>query len=234
LEFSGQHPGLNTVEISKAPETITLFIAGDSTVTEQAAEPWAGWGQMLPRFFNPGVAIANHAESGLTLYSFKGQRRLDKTVSAMNPGDYFFIQFGHNDQKDKTPGSGPFTSCKENLKFLLAKFETALGIEESKKGVRVLSGQHFWFDLWLLESSPLSLPFCVPCFLEPCASDLKPAPSDGEQQEPLAISVPTPVLTPELLHARCIGPCQRCYDIYPTPGGSLRVYNGMQVPYPNN
>ena len=126
LEFSGKRPGLDTLEISKAPEAITVFIAGDSTVTQQAAEPWAGWGQMLPRFFKPGVAIANHAESGLALYSFKGQKRLDK-VSAMKPGDYFFIQFGHNDQKDKKPGSGPFTSYKENLKFFIGEGRKAGG-----------------------------------------------------------------------------------------------------------
>jgi lysophospholipase L1-like esterase len=34
----------------------------------------------------------------------------------MKKGDYLFIQFGHNDQKDKSPGAGPFTTYKANLK----------------------------------------------------------------------------------------------------------------------
>jgi lysophospholipase L1-like esterase len=71
---------------------------------------------MLPRFFGPGVAIADYAQSGLTLTTFEHQRRLDKILSVMKKGDYLFIQFGHNDQKDKAPGSGPYTTYEANLK----------------------------------------------------------------------------------------------------------------------
>ncbi len=39
----------------------------------------------------------------------------------IKPDDYLFIQFGHNDQKDKSAGSGPFTTYKENLKFYVAQ-----------------------------------------------------------------------------------------------------------------
>ena len=65
LECLGSPPGLRTLEISRNDAAVTVFLAGDSTVTEQANEPYAGWGQMWPLFFQPGVAIANHAESGL-------------------------------------------------------------------------------------------------------------------------------------------------------------------------
>jgi lysophospholipase L1-like esterase len=54
---------------------------------------------MLPRFFRPGVVIANHAESGETTRSFVGEQRLAKIMSLIQPGDYLFIQFGHNDQR---------------------------------------------------------------------------------------------------------------------------------------
>lgn len=116
LEFNGKNPGVASMEIKPAKDEITVFIAGDSTVTDQANEPWAGWGQMLPRFMGKDVAISNHAESGLALYSFERQKRLDKILSMMKKGDYLLVQFGHNDQKDKSPGSGPFTSYKANLK----------------------------------------------------------------------------------------------------------------------
>jgi len=116
LEFNGKQPGLASLEIAPAKKAITVFIAGDSTVTDQAHEPYSGWGQMLPRFFAQGVAVSNQAESGLALFSFEHQKRLEKVLSMMKPGDYFFIQFGHNDQKDKSKGAGPFTTYKSSLK----------------------------------------------------------------------------------------------------------------------
>ena len=116
LECLGPAPGLKTVEITRNDEAVTLFLAGDSTVTEQHDEPYAGWGQFLPLFFPSGTAVANHAESGLALNTFRSQRRLDKILQTLKPGDYVFIQFGHNDQKEKAPGSGPFTTYSERLK----------------------------------------------------------------------------------------------------------------------
>jgi lysophospholipase L1-like esterase len=84
-------------------ELPTLYLAGDSTVTDQAEAPWASWGQMLPRFFGSGVVIANHAESGETLKSFVTELRLDKLLSTLKRGDWVMIQFGHNDQKVQWP-----------------------------------------------------------------------------------------------------------------------------------
>jgi lysophospholipase L1-like esterase len=81
----------------------TLYLAGDSTVTDQGTAPSASWGQMLPRFFNADIAIANHAESGETLKSFVTELRLDKMLSMVGRGDWVMIQFGHNDQKAQWP-----------------------------------------------------------------------------------------------------------------------------------
>lgn len=128
LEFNGKNPGVATLEIAPAPEALTVFIAGDSTVTDQAREPYAGWGQMLPRFFRAGVGLSNQAESGLALYSFERQRRLEKVLSMMKPGDHLFIQFGHNDQKDKSTGAGPFTTYKANLKKFVAAARAKGGV----------------------------------------------------------------------------------------------------------
>ena len=100
LEFNGCHPSLRLLEIEKA-DVPTVYILGDSTVCDQSAEPWNSWGQMLPRFFKPEVAIANHAESGESVASSLGARRFDKVFSLMKPSDYLFVQYGHNDQKDK-------------------------------------------------------------------------------------------------------------------------------------
>jgi len=121
LEFNGARPCISTVEISRVEDQITVYLAGNSTVVDQSAEPWASWGQMIPRFFKPGVAIANHAESGLTLASFKSQYRLEKILSVIKPGDYLFIEFGHNDQKMKGPNDGAWKSYTENFKYFIAE-----------------------------------------------------------------------------------------------------------------
>jgi lysophospholipase L1-like esterase len=106
---------VSALEIQKADDQLTVFLAGNSTVVNQENEPWASWGQMIPRFFKPGVAIANHAESGLSLGSFIGSNRLEKILCVMKPGDYVFVEFGHNDEKEKGPNDGPYKSYTERL-----------------------------------------------------------------------------------------------------------------------
>lgn len=127
LEFDLK-TSLNALEITKVEDQVTIFLAGNSTVVNQDTEPWASWGQMIPRFFKPGVAVANHAESGLTLGSFLGSRRLAKVLSVMKPGDYLFIEFGHNDQKDKGPNDGAFKSYTERLKTYVSEVKKKGGI----------------------------------------------------------------------------------------------------------
>jgi lysophospholipase L1-like esterase len=103
LEFDGPHPAVRSIQIAPSPDLPTIFIAGDSTVTDQPREPGASWGQMLPRWFKPALAVANHAESGETLKSFITELRLDKILSVLKRGDYLILQFGHNDEKTSWP-----------------------------------------------------------------------------------------------------------------------------------
>ncbi len=91
------------VEESDCP---TLFIAGDSTVTDQSADyPYApgtsysGWGQMISGYLNGKTAVSNHAHSGLTTASFREEGHYGIVEKYIRPGDYLFIQFAHNDQK---------------------------------------------------------------------------------------------------------------------------------------
>ena len=121
LEFNGTRPCIDALEIEKVDNQVTVYLAGNSTVVDQDDEPWCSWGQMIPRFFKPGVAIANHAESGLTLGSFLNSHRLDKILSTIKPGDYLFIEFGHNDQKEKGPEDGAYKSYTDRLKLFISK-----------------------------------------------------------------------------------------------------------------
>ncbi|MBB6670145.1 rhamnogalacturonan acetylesterase [Cohnella nanjingensis] len=119
LSFSGPAPRVNALEIDAAPHTLTLHLAGDSTVTDQPDEgfPYAGWGQMLSSFFKHNVAITNHAVSGRSARSFVEEGRLDAILREIKPDDWLFVQFGHNDQKpDEARRTDPATSYKAYLK----------------------------------------------------------------------------------------------------------------------
>ncbi|MDY0973499.1 rhamnogalacturonan acetylesterase [Massilia sp. CFBP9012] len=116
LEFNGDPAAVQRIEI--APASVpTIFLLGDSTVSDQPGEPYNSWGQMLPRFFGPTVAVSNHAQSGETYRDSLARRRIDKILSMMQPGDLLLMQFGHNDQKQIKDGrSGPFTTYKAEIK----------------------------------------------------------------------------------------------------------------------
>ena len=120
LEFIGEHPAVRSVSVEKA-DVPTLYIAGDSTSTDQPAEPYNSWGQMLTRFMKPEIAIANHGESGESLRGFIGERRLAKLMSVIKPGDWLLIQMGHNDQKERGEGVGAFTTYKADLEQFVAE-----------------------------------------------------------------------------------------------------------------
>jgi lysophospholipase L1-like esterase len=121
LEFNGTSPKISALTIERV-EIPTVFLAGDSTVTDQGYEPGASWGQMLPRFLT-GVAVANHAESGETMKSFISELRLAKVLSQIKAGDYLFIQFGHNDEKKSWPQTyvEAHTTYKAYLKVFIAE-----------------------------------------------------------------------------------------------------------------
>ncbi len=116
LEFSGENVAFRNVRAELVTGIPTMFIAGDSTSTDQGAEPFNSWGQMITRWFKDDIAVANHGESGESLRSFIGENRLAKLMSVIKPGDWLLIQFGHNDQKEKGEGVGAFSTYKRDLK----------------------------------------------------------------------------------------------------------------------
>ena len=121
LEFTGAAPAVKEVKIERDTTATTIFLCGNSTVVDQPYEPWASWGQMIPRWFGPEVAISNNAESGLTAGSFLGSYRLDKILTMMKKGDYVICEFGHNDQKEKMAGAGAWYNFSYYLKIFIDK-----------------------------------------------------------------------------------------------------------------
>lgn len=116
LEINGTNPSVQSLEIT--PTNVpTVFLCGDSTVCDQPTEPWNSWGQMLPRFFQSGVAVANYAQSGESIKSSLSSKRFDKVFSLMKTNDWLLVQFGHNDMKDKATNA--LAVYKANLKQIV-------------------------------------------------------------------------------------------------------------------
>ena len=96
---------LKSIEIKKS-RIPCIYIAGDSTLTDQSAvypyDPawsYSGWGQMLQYFAGNGMAVSNHAHSGLTTASMRSEGHYAILFDRIKAGDICLFQFGHNDQK---------------------------------------------------------------------------------------------------------------------------------------
>ena len=100
----------------------TVHLMGDSTMAEKdlaKAGEERGWGMMLQNFLDPDqVQVINYAQNGRSTKSFIDLGLWDKVYNAIRPGDYVFIQFGHNDAKesDETRYAAPWGAYQDNLR----------------------------------------------------------------------------------------------------------------------
>ncbi len=105
--------------IALAPDPITIWMAGDSTMAEKQPDkrPETGWGESFGQFFRTGeVRIANRAMNGRSTRTFIAEHRWQAIVDSVKRGDYVFIQFGHNDESpDKTDRYTPPADFRANL-----------------------------------------------------------------------------------------------------------------------
>lgn len=88
--------------LGMAPDPITLFLAGDSTMAQKlvSRRPETGWGEALQQYFDVDrVRVVNLARNGRSTRSFVTEGRWGALLEEVRPGDYVFIQFGHNDEK---------------------------------------------------------------------------------------------------------------------------------------
>jgi lysophospholipase L1-like esterase len=104
---------------SVGPRPITVYLAGDSTMAEKAADkrPETGWGEKLGQYFRPeDVRIVNRAMNGRSTRTFIAEGRWQAITDSLLAGDYVFIQFGHNDESPAKVGSyTPPDDFKRNL-----------------------------------------------------------------------------------------------------------------------
>ena len=83
----------------------TIYYAGDSTVqyNDATTYPQTGIGQVLHLFLKENIRVSNHAKNGRSTKSFMDECRLVPIYDNITKGDFLFIQFGHNDEKENDP-----------------------------------------------------------------------------------------------------------------------------------
>ncbi|MBD0288370.1 MAG: rhamnogalacturonan acetylesterase [Flavisolibacter sp.] len=83
----------------------TLYIIGDSTVRNDDSTGHRGWGSHIGSLLDTTrITISNQAMAGRSTRTFIKEGRWNKVISAIKPGDFLIMQFGHNE------GSKPDTT----------------------------------------------------------------------------------------------------------------------------
>jgi lysophospholipase L1-like esterase len=112
------------------PKLPTVFLVGDSTVKVGTAGQ-VGWGEVIGKHFDLSrINLVNYARGGRSSRTFQTEGLWIRVLSAMRPGDFVLIQFGHNDggelfettrPRGSLPGTGNET--REGTVALSQSFE---------------------------------------------------------------------------------------------------------------
>ena len=120
-----------TMSFSHEPE-FTVFMIGDSTMANKdttGGKQERGWGMVLQQYFDNHVVVDNHAVNGRSSKSFINEGRWDKVLAKIKPGDYVFIQFGHNDEKPQPERhTDPGSTFDDNLRKFVNETRSKGGI----------------------------------------------------------------------------------------------------------
>ena len=112
--------------------TVTIFMIGDSTMANKSLEGGnqeRGWGHVLGGYFSEDIRVENHARNGRSSKSFIDEGLWKTVIGRVKPGDYVFIQFGHNDEKaDERRHTDPKTTFDANLRRFVKETRAKGGI----------------------------------------------------------------------------------------------------------
>ncbi len=127
---------LKELAVDTANHKTTIYTIGDSLVQTYAEKylPQTGWGQMLQQYFDADkVECVNHAIGGRSTGNFIRQGRFNEVLTKICPGDYVFIQFGHNDAS--AGNEDRYVSVEDYKKNLADHYIKAI---EQRGGIPVL------------------------------------------------------------------------------------------------
>ena len=94
--------------IAPAASAVEIVLVGDSTVNDEG-----GWGPGLAACLDRDVTLTNLARNGRSTKSFIAEGLWDEALAAA--GDYYLIQFGHNDEPGKPGRSTEIDEYRANL-----------------------------------------------------------------------------------------------------------------------
>ncbi len=102
--------GVVAASANRPQQKIRIVLVGDSTVTDDS-----GWGTGFRRFMSEQVEIVNTAANGRSSKSFIDEGRWKDALDRR--GQYYLIQFGHNDEPGKGPEreTDPTTTYRANM-----------------------------------------------------------------------------------------------------------------------
>lgn len=117
--------GLLAITAFKPSDRITIFMIGDSTMADKdysGGKQERGWGMMLKYCFSDKIVVDNHAVNGRSSKSFIDEGRWQAVLDKLKPGDYVFIQFGHNDEKPQPARhTDPGSTFDDNLRRFVSE-----------------------------------------------------------------------------------------------------------------
>ena len=122
--LSTELPGLPPID----PALPTLFLIGDSTV-KVGTPGQMGWGEAVGAFFDPSkINVVNYARGGRSSRTFLTEGLWNRVLTALRPGDFVLMQFGHND------GGQLFDTTRPRASL------PGIG-DESREGIVEMTGQ---------------------------------------------------------------------------------------------
>ena len=99
-----------------------IYYIGDSTVAFNKIHtyPQTGMSQGLPLYLKEDVQVISLAKNGRSTKSFLDEGLFVPAQQGMGEGDFLFIQFGHNDEKDDPARhTDPNGSFRDNLRYFI-------------------------------------------------------------------------------------------------------------------
>lgn len=109
--------------VAPPKKKITIWMVGDSTMSikDPSAWPETGWGVPFANFFDSSVTVSNHARNGRSTRTFITEGLWQKVIDNVQPGDYVFIQFGHNDEVPTKASATKPDEFKKNLERYISE-----------------------------------------------------------------------------------------------------------------
>ena len=123
LVRKGAGPTLD-LQVPASTVDFTIHLMGDSTMADKdisGLNPERGWGMVFENFLDSRVRVINYAKNGRSCKTAIAEGIWDRVKANIRPGDYLFIEFGHNDQKpNNTRGYAPaWTEWQDYLRLFI-------------------------------------------------------------------------------------------------------------------